>query len=105
MAKPHKNIIQVESTSDPVVELDTSAGAAYIRFSRQKISRTEVINVDHCLVTMDIDAKGGVIGIEMVGVAEFGIEKLIKKAGINGVSAEQMRNARYVSANAEAVAV
>lgn len=104
MAKNHKNIIHVQSKNPPVVELDSAAHAAYIRFTREKVKRTVVVTVDHCLVTMDLTDNGDVIGIEMVGVKEFSIDELIKKAGIRGVSPEMVKNTRYVPANAEALA-
>lgn len=105
MNKGHKNIIHVKSEAPPVVELDSAAHSAYIRFSRAKVDRTVVVDVDHCLVTMDVSEKGDVIGVELVGVAEFGIEGLLKKAGLRGVSPEHLRGTRYIPANAEPVAV
>jgi uncharacterized protein YuzE len=105
MNKGHKNIVHVKSQNPPIVELDSAAHAAYIRFSRDKVKRTVVVDVNHCLVTMDLDDKGEVIGVELVNVAEFGIESLIKKAGLTGMSAESLRNARYVPANTEPLAV
>jgi uncharacterized protein YuzE len=105
MIKSHKNIIHVESTTTPVVELDSAAHAAYIRFSSEKVKKTVVVDVDHCLVTMDVSEAGKVIGVELIGVAEFSIDKLIKKARVTGVSPEMMRNARYVPANAEPMAL
>jgi uncharacterized protein YuzE len=101
----HKNVIHVNSPNPPIVELDSAAHAAYIRFASEKVDRTVVVDVDHCLVTMDLSEKGTVIGIELVGVAEFGIRELMKKARVEGVSDELIQNARYVPANAEPVAV
>jgi uncharacterized protein YuzE len=104
MTKNHKNIIKVDSTNSPVVELDSAAHAAYIRFSNDKVQKTVVVDVDDCLVTMDLNETGSVIGVELVGVAEFRIDALIKRARITGVSPEMIRNARYVPANAEPLA-
>lgn len=105
MTENHKNIIHVKSQRPPVVELDSASHAAYVRFSNEKVAKTHVVNVDHCLVTMDTDAAGEVIGVELLGVAEFGIDALIKKARIQGLAPDMVRNARYVAANAVPVAV
>jgi uncharacterized protein YuzE len=103
MAK-HRNIIHVESQNPPIVELDSAAHAAYVRFSREKVARTEIIDVSHSLVTMDLTEDGKVVGVELTGISEFGVESLVKKAGI-GVRPEMLRRTRYVPANAEPVAV
>lgn len=105
MTDSHKNIIHVKSKNPPVVELDSSAHAAYIRFSNDKVAQTHVVAVDHCLVTMDANEAGAVIGVELLGVAEFGIHSLVEKAGIRGVSQEMIRNTRYVASNAVPVTV
>ncbi len=105
MPTVHKNIIHVKAKVAPVVELDSAAHAAYIRFSKNKVSRTVVVDVDHCLVTMDVDKDGEVIGIELAGIAEFGVEELLRKARIEGISPEMLRRTRYVPANREPVAV
>jgi hypothetical protein len=105
MTTNHKNVIHVKGKNPPVVELDSAAHAAYVRFSNDRVKQTHVVEVDHCLVTMDTNEAGDVIGIELLGVAEFGVETLMKKAGVQGISPEMIRNTRYVPANAEPVAV
>ncbi len=105
MTPRHKNIINVTSKVPPVVELDSAAHAAYIRFSNDKVDQTHVVNVDHCLVTMDTNSVGEVVGVELLGVVEFGVKSLMKKAGIAGLSQELLSNTRYVPANAEPVTV
>jgi len=79
MAK-HRNIIHVESQNPPIVELDSAAHAAYVRFSREKVARTEIIDVSHSLVTMDLTEDGKVVGVELTGISEFGVESLVKKS-------------------------
>ncbi|MDB6128672.1 MAG: hypothetical protein JWM35_2568 [Verrucomicrobia bacterium] len=105
MTASRKNIMHVTSKNPPIVELDSSAHAAYVRFSNAVVKETHMVDVDHCLVTIDTDKAGNVIGIELLGVAEFGIEGLLKKAGVEGITPEAVRNARYVAANSERVAV
>ena len=101
----HKNIINVKSDKPPVVELDSASHAAYVRFSEAKVKKTHTIDVDHCFVTMDTDENGEVIGVELLGVIEFGVQALMKKARIGGLSPELLQHTRYVPANAEPVAV
>jgi uncharacterized protein YuzE len=76
------NLIQVESENAPVVELDSSAHAAYIRFSKKAVADTRVVEERRCVVTIDMDSNGKVVGIELVGVKEFGIEPLLKMARV-----------------------
>jgi uncharacterized protein YuzE len=66
----------------PVVEIDTEAGAAYIRFSSRPVTKTQLIRDDEIVATVDVDEIGGVIGIEVVGPAEFTLDKLLEDAGI-----------------------
>jgi uncharacterized protein YuzE len=105
MSVRHKNIINVKSERPPVVELDSASHAAYIRFSDAKVNKTHTVDVDHCLVTMDTDDNGDVVGVELLGVVEFGVQALMTKAGISGLSPELIQRTRYVPANAEPVAV
>jgi hypothetical protein len=104
MTKNHKNILTVESKNPPVVELDSASHSAYVRFSNNKVRRTVVVSVRSALVTADLDAAGAVIGVELVGVKSFTLGKLVKEAGLRGVSENMLRNATYVPANAELVA-
>lgn len=52
----------------PVVELDSEARAAYVRFSNRKVAKTSPVTADGCIITIDFDSIGGVVGIEMIGV-------------------------------------
>ena len=101
MIKNHNSIIRVESKNAPVVEFDSAAHAAYVRFSTDKVRRTLVVDVQRCLVTVDLNQSGDVVGIELIGVPEFSINKLIEKAGVRGVTREMIRNTRYVPAKSD----
>ena len=90
-----KHTIQVTSSNPPVVECDSQACAAYIRFSRNSVDRTEVITTEGAIATMDIDSSGEVVGIELIGVTEFSIEALAKISGIE-LSKSNIRQAQYV---------
>jgi hypothetical protein len=103
MTKNHKNIILVDSQTPPVVELDSAAHAAYVRFSNKKIHKTAVVDVRDVLVTMDLDIDAGVVGVELVGVKDFTIKALFKRAGITGMSDKILQRTSYVPANPEPV--
>ena len=83
----------------PVVEIDTEAPAAYIRISHHSVSRTVVLRDDEILSTMDLDASGNLIGIEVVWPTEFGIEKLLAESRAKVVfTRSALEQTRYVSA-------
>lgn len=94
--KPIKGIL-VSSTAPPVVEIDTEATAAYIRFSKGKVAKTSPYGSGENLVMVDYDIKGRVLGIEVVGTQEFSIGKLLKKTPVR-LPKETMNRARYVTA-------
>ena len=54
-------------THPPIVELDSEAHAAYVRFSHKKVVKTEPIITEGCVVTVDFDVDGEAIGIELIG--------------------------------------
>lgn len=96
----NRHSIVLKASNPPVVELDSEAHAAYVRFSRKKVTRTKPITTNGCIVTVDFAANGDVVGIELVGVDEFGIKPLLKKTGLQKRIAKRlMDNARYVPAN------
>ena len=78
--------VTIHSRKPPVVELDSEAHAACIRFSKKKVAKTELLTTEGCIVTVNLDSAGEVIGIELVGVDEFGVEPLLKKAGVAPIS-------------------
>jgi uncharacterized protein YuzE len=97
----HKNIIHIETAKPPVVELDSSALAAYVRFSHNPVATTKVIENDKSIVTIDLDKKGKVIGVEVVGVREFNVDGLLKIADITAPEA-LLKRTRYVPARLQA---
>lgn len=99
MKTEHRDICLVRSNSPSTVEIDTEAGAAYVRFGRGKVSRTKVQQDDGVLITVDLDEKGKVPGVEIVGVEEFTIGSLLKKVPfLRGVAIEE-RKVCYVPAS------
>lgn len=96
-----KHLVKLKSEKPPVVELDSEALAAYVRFSSKKVARTAPVTTEGCIVTIDFDSAGEVVGVELVGVREFGIAQLLKKAGLP-FSKQIAEEARYVPANLHA---
>src|SRR5271170_3398192 len=87
----------VASSRPPVVEIDTEATAAYVRFGRGKVVRTEPYGGTDSLVMVDFDAKNRVLGIELIGPKEFGITYLLQDihAPVQ-IDTEALSRARYV---------
>jgi uncharacterized protein YuzE len=98
----HTAMINVRWKTAPVVELDSAARAAYIRLSQEKVAKTIPINTDGCIVTMDLDEDGDAVGIELVGVDDFGITALAHKVGLPKVPESLARRTSYISAPAYA---
>ena len=88
----------IASGSTPVVEIDTEATAAYVRFSRGKVAKTQPFGSRDSMVMVDFDARGRVLGIEIVGTQEFSIGKLLENAPVR-LSKSTMNRARYVTAD------
>jgi uncharacterized protein YuzE len=85
-------------TEPPIVEIDTEATAAYIRLRDAKVVHTEPYESGKSLVTLDFDAKGNVIGIEVVGQQEFSIRELIKQVPVKASDAV-LNQTRYIAAD------
>ena len=97
----HRNVINVTAKNPPVVEVDSSIRGAYIRFSTKRVSETKVVTEDKYTVTIDMDADGEVVGVELVGVEEFQISCLLKMAGIS-IPKPMLEGTRYVPAKLQA---
>jgi uncharacterized protein YuzE len=97
----HRNIINVKAKNPPVVELDSSAHAAYVRFSQKRVAETKVVTEDKYTVTIDMDSDGDVVGVEFVGVQEFQVGCLLKLAGVT-IPKPLLGRASYVPAKLQA---
>ncbi len=95
--KPIKRFV-VASVRPPVVEIDTEATAAHVRFGRGKVARTEPFGGTGSLVMVDYDKQDRVLGIELIGPKEFGITYLLRGIPVPTDSAVLNRT-RYVSAD------
>jgi uncharacterized protein YuzE len=69
----------VQSNDPPVVEIDSAARAAYIRFKRTKVAKTISPETSGAIVAIDLDKNENVIGVELIGVREFSLAVLLKK--------------------------
>lgn len=97
----HKSIINVPAKNPPIVEMDSQICAAYVRFSNKRVKETKVVSENTCIVTIDLDSDGEVIGVELVGVKDFTIRPLLKLAGIT-VPEGMIDRASYVPAKLQA---
>lgn len=91
-------LILVRCSAPPTVEIDTEASAAYVRFKQAKVVRTEPVRADGVTITIDFDEHGHVIGVELVGVKEFGICQLLMRAPITVENPSRLNEVRYVRA-------
>jgi len=70
------NQIVVRDKTPQSVEIDPSCHSAYIRFSNNKVKKTVADKRAGAIISIDLDAAGHVIGIELVGVKEFSISAI-----------------------------
>ncbi len=72
----------------------------YVRFKHAKVAKTVSRPSTAMMLAIDLDLKNEVIGIEAVGVKEFGIggiQRLIQKAEVK-IPQYDFNKARYVAA-------
>src|SRR6266699_5537291 len=103
MRTGRKHIILVKANTPPTVEIDTEAGAAYVRFKRAKIARTLRHSSRWPIVTIDLNARGEVVGVEFVGVRRFTLGYLLHRVPLKAPP-EAVDRANYVSAEDHRVA-
>lgn len=92
----------VRARRSPTVEIDTEVSAAYVRFTRAKVARTVRCASKWPIVTIDLNTRGDVIGVEFVGVKRFDLEYLLRQVPIT-VPAKTKAHASYVSAEEDRV--
>ena len=89
-------------TESPVVEIDTEAASAYVRFSKKPVVKTIVINTTRQTATADLDDLGEIVGLEVIDLKEFTIDTLLASKGIDGIFCQVPKKlldrTRYVSA-------
>ena len=90
--------ILLSSRRPPTVEIDTATGVAYIRFKQnetQVVHQRQVDRIGYPKVTLDYDKGGKLVGVEILGVVDFGVTRLLEVAQIKMPKADLTR-ARYV---------
>jgi hypothetical protein len=103
MATQHK--LTVSSRQAPTVEFDPAIGAVYIRFKRATVARTYDRSTPALTLTVDVDARGDVLGIEAIGCNEVVINQLLTKAKVQAPHSPLERaRFRATPQHAEAVA-
>jgi len=102
MKARHTEILLVRSRTAPTVGIDTEASAAYVRFKQAKVARTVRHSSKWPIVTLDLDARGDVVGVEFVGVKKFNLGYLLKRVPLRA-SLQTIARASYVSAEIRSV--
>jgi uncharacterized protein YuzE len=67
------NRLMLKTRAAPVVEIDPACHAVYVRFSSARVHKTLSDNRGAAVLAVDVDAKGQIIGIELVGVQNISI--------------------------------
>ncbi len=96
--RSRNQMIVVPSRRPPTVEIDTAAGAAYVRFKREEtpIARSRQLDrLGYPRVTIEYDKGGELVGVQLLGVVEFSVIKLLEMAQLRMPNADLSR-ARYV---------
>jgi uncharacterized protein YuzE len=87
------NQLLIPATARPTVEIDNASHSVYIRFKRAKVQKTLSDNRRHAVLTIDLDAKGEVIGIELVGIQNLTISQIrrVLPERLRGIDFDQAR--------------
>ena len=93
----------VRSKGAPTVEIDTETSAAYVRFTHAKVAKTVRHGSKWPIVTIDLDARREVVGVEFVGVKRFDLSYLLNLVPLKA-STRTIAQVSYVSAEADPVA-
>ncbi len=99
----HDTTLVLRSKTPPIVEIDTEASAAYVRFKHAKVARTVRHGAKWPIVTLDLDAHGEVVGIEFVGVKKFNLGYLLERVPLKA-SLRTIARTIYVSAEVHSAA-
>jgi uncharacterized protein YuzE len=70
------NRLVLKAKARPVVEIDPACHAVYVRFSSARVHKTLSDDRAGAVLAVDLDAKGQIIGIELVGVRKISIEEI-----------------------------
>jgi uncharacterized protein YuzE len=62
-----------------VIEIDPCCHSVYLRFKRAKVHRTISEPKPGAIMAIDLDAKGKVVGIELIGITNFSISAILRR--------------------------
>jgi uncharacterized protein YuzE len=89
--KTRHDVFLIESSTPPTVEVDFDAAGVYVRFRRSKVARTIVRTAGRCIVTVDLDRAGNVVGVEAIGETEVQIGRILKHAAVEAPNVDFSR--------------
>ena len=92
------NRIEFRNVPVPSVELDPSCHAVYLRFRKAKVHKTVSDERPGAVVAVDLDARGEIIGCELVGITECTI-RAIRRALPKPMQKIDFERARFVLAS------
>ena len=91
---PVKHVLFVNSSKPPIIEVDTQAGAIYVRFSDKAVAKTFERCDQGPVITVDVDRNGEVVGIEGLCFEEFTLSGILRKANVRAENID-MGKARF----------
>src|SRR5689334_26011 len=84
-------------TAAPQVEIDRECAGVYVRLKKSGKAARTVVQNEWPHVAVDLDARGDVLGVEVLGVKEFTVAPLLRLAGVT-VAPGVLSRARYLAA-------
>lgn len=83
----HKHFFIVHSKEAPFITIDRDVDAIYVYFKRHaKVAKTIEREAKDCIINVDLDNQGEVIGIELIGITDFQISQMLKRARVRAPS-------------------
>jgi uncharacterized protein YuzE len=73
------NQLIAPATGSLTVEIDSSCQSVYIRFKHAKVHKTLSDNRRNAVLAIDLDSRGEIIGIELVGIQNLSISQIRRK--------------------------
>jgi uncharacterized protein YuzE len=89
MSRLHRLVIKDVSTV--TVEIDPQAGAFYLRFRRGKVAKTVAEDRHETILARDFDAKGELLGVEVVGGRLLRLGAVLKAAGVKVLNLQDVQ--------------
>jgi len=93
--KNKRDVMLIESSTPPTVEVDWEALAVYVRFRRSRVARTITRPSSRGVITVDLDRTGKVVGVEVIGETRIEIGRILKQAAIKAPNVDFSR-VRYM---------